>query len=786
MPRERGSRGRLLVVSHASVVPVNQAIYVRLRELGWDPLVVVPDRWRHDYADGSFRPQALPGLERRLRPLRVALPGRPQRHVYLARPRRLLDEIRPRAIFVEQECFSVPALQWGTAAARAGVPFGVQAAENRDRPMPWPARWIRSRTLACAAFVAARSPAAADLARRWGAAGEVVLVPHAVPRWRPEPRRSDDAFTVGFAGRLVEDKGLRHLLEAVRVIRPPVRLLLVGDGPMRAELEEAELEEGKIEIRAGVTHEHMPAAYAEMDVLALPSLTNRHGAEQFGRVLVEALSCGVPVVGSDCGEIPWVIETTGGGTVVPEGDPRALAAALAELRDRPERRAALAHRGGSVVDEMFSIDAAAEALDRAVAAAVEGKRPRRRPGGRGDRPSVALVAHGIHEHGGMERAFFELVRLAHRDFRFVVFAEELAPELRPLVDWRRIRVPRRPIPLKFACFFVLAGLGLRRASVDLVHTMGAVVPNRADVACVQFCHAGFATAVGRRALEGRPPVRRINTALARALGLAAERWWFGTARVRALAAVSPGVRRELERHYPGVSTELTPNGVDLHRFRPDAGMRAQVRREAGVGDDDVVALFVGGDWDHKGVAVAIRGLAEARRVGAPRLWLWVVGRGDEQRFRAIARRAGVEDAVEFVGPQRETDRFYQAADVFILPSLYETFSLVAHEAAASGLPVVATRVSGIVDLVGEDQAGILVDRMPRAVGDALARLASDPALRARLGEEGRRRAQGYSWARSVAAVRDVYRRLLEEPQPARGAAVTEARTAGSIVARGRS
>jgi glycosyltransferase involved in cell wall biosynthesis len=766
VPRERASRGRLFVVSHPSVVPVNQAVYVRLRELGWDPLVVVPERWRHDYADGSFRPRPLPGLEGRLRPLPVALPGRPQQHLYLARLRRLLDELRPRAIFIEEECFSVPALQWGTAAARAGVPFGVQAAENRDRAMPRPARWIRSRTLARAAFVAARSPAAADLARRWGATGEVMLVPHAVPRWQPEPRRRDGAFTVGFAGRLVEDKGLRHLLEAVRLLPPPVRLLLVGDGPMRAELEEARLGESEIEIRTGVTHERMPAAYAEMDVLALPSLTNRRGAEQFGRVLVEALSCGVPVVGSDCGEIPWVIETTGGGTVVREGDSRALAAALADLRDQPERRVALAHRGGLVVEETFSVDAAAEALDRALVATVDRERRGRRQGSRGGRPSVALVAHGIHEHGGMERAFFELVRLAHRDYRFVVLAEELAPELRPLVEWRRIRVPRHPIPLKFALFFVVAGLRLRRASVDLVHTMGAVVPNRADVACVQFCHAGFAAVVGRRALEGRPPLRRINTALARALGLAAERWWFGTARVRALAAVSQGVRRELETHYPGVRTELTPNGVDVDRFRPDAGMRVRVRRAAGVGDDEVVALFVGGDWDHKGVAVAIEGLAEARQVGASRLRLWVVGRGDGRRFGAIARGAGVEDAVEFFGPQRETHRFYQAADVFVLPSLYETFSLAAYEAAASGLPVVATRVSGIVDLVGEDGAGILVDRTPGAVGLALVRLASDPALRARLGEEGRRRAQGYSWARSVAAVCDVYRRLLAELRPA--------------------
>jgi hypothetical protein len=123
-------RGRLLVVSHPSVVAVNQAVYVQLRELGWDPLIVVPDRWRHEYAPGAFRPEPLAGLADRIRPVRVVLPGRPQRHFYLTRPTRLLKSFRPDVVFLEEETFSLPAFQWGAAAARLGVPFGVQADET--------------------------------------------------------------------------------------------------------------------------------------------------------------------------------------------------------------------------------------------------------------------------------------------------------------------------------------------------------------------------------------------------------------------------------------------------------------------------------------------------------------------------------------------------------------------------------------------------------------------------------------------------------------------------------
>jgi hypothetical protein len=75
----------------------------------------------------------------------------------------------------------------------------------------------------------------------------------------------------------------------------------------------------------------------------------------------------------------------------------------------------------------------------------------------GHRPSVAIVAHEIHDAGGMERVFAELVRRIHPEWRVVLIASEVAVDLRPLVDWRRVRVPRRPFPLRFLMFFVLVG-----------------------------------------------------------------------------------------------------------------------------------------------------------------------------------------------------------------------------------------------------------------------------------------------------------------------------------------
>jgi glycosyltransferase involved in cell wall biosynthesis len=364
----------------------------------------------------------------------------------------------------------------------------------------------------------------------------------------------------------------------------------------------------------------------------------------------------------------------------------------------------------------------------------------------------------------MERVLAEQIRRLHRDWRIVVIASEVAADLRPLVDWRRVRVPRRPFILKFLVFFALGSLRLARARTDVVHVTGAIVPNRADVATVHLCHAGLWEATGALAPKSAPPVRRVHTTMARVLALGAERWCYRPGRLRLLAAVSRGVAAELARHYPAVPVRVTPNGVDVERFNADPDRGDRLRREEVVAPGVLIALFVGGDWNHKGLDLAIEGVATARNRGA-QVELWVVGRGQEPRFKQLANRARVADRVRFFGVRSDVARFYQAADVFLLPTTYETFSLVAHEAAACGLPVVATRVSGIEDLVGADDAGILVARTPQAVGDALARLATNTELREAMGAEGRRRTARLTWDRSVATVVDLYGSLLRSPRP---------------------
>ncbi len=364
------------MVSHPAVVGVNQEPYRELAARGWEVSLVVPSRWRHAFATGTVRPHGIEGLEGALRPVPVAMAGSPQRHFYLARCARLLARERPQVVFLEEESFSLAASQWGRACAARALPFGVQCAENIDRALPGPVRAMRGRVLARAAFVATRSNSAAELARAWGARGEVRFTPHAIPTWQPPsgssplPAPRERAFTVGYAGRLAESKGLSDLLDAVRMLPAPVELLLVGDGALRGALEGQEIPGSRVRVLTGVAHEQMAGAYALMDVLVLPSHTTPTWKEQFGRVIVEALSCGVPVVGSDSGEIPWLLELTGGGLVFAEGDAGALAARLARLREQPALRAELAERGRRACEEHFSLRASTDVLEGLLRGAV--------------------------------------------------------------------------------------------------------------------------------------------------------------------------------------------------------------------------------------------------------------------------------------------------------------------------------------------------------------------------------------------------------------------------------
>jgi UDP-glucose:(heptosyl)LPS alpha-1,3-glucosyltransferase len=154
--------------------------------------------------------------------------------------------------------------------------------------------------------------------------------------------------------------------------------------------------------------------------------------------------------------------------------------------------------------------------------------------------------------------------------------------------------------------------------------------------------------------------------------------------------------------------EVVYNGVDLERFSPGGrGDREAVRRELGIGVDAPLVLFAANNFGRKGLATLLRALVVVRWV-LPEVSLAVAGRGRERPFRRLARRLGLEGAVQFVGRRADMERLYRASDIFVLPTLYDPCANVCLEALACGTPVITTVTNGAAEFLRPGGTGYLL------------------------------------------------------------------------------
>lgn len=166
------------------------------------------------------------------------------------------------------------------------------------------------------------------------------------------------SFVVGGIGGFLPQKGFHVLLDAVALLPPDVSCILIGSGPERAALERRAGEpdlHGRVRFVSQVPPEKVVEYMNVFDLFVIPSLTTSFWKEQFGKVIAEAMACGVPVIGSDSGAIPEVIGAA--GLVTPEGDPRALADAIWALRENPEKRKELSAKGLCRAADELSMEA---------------------------------------------------------------------------------------------------------------------------------------------------------------------------------------------------------------------------------------------------------------------------------------------------------------------------------------------------------------------------------------------------------------------------------------------
>jgi glycosyltransferase involved in cell wall biosynthesis len=366
---------RILIVAHAPIRRSNRPVYRELARLGHAVTLLVPERWKSGLGPLRVEPE-----EDENGPLNVVWrPKVGRSHPALWTVNgigSIVKRERIEAVYVDEDPASLAAWQSAVACRRYGASLVVLAIQNLLKSYPFPFDRISRFVLETASAAVFTSGQADSVIRERGFAKRGFAFPFTTDL-KPLPpglrasvreRLGLEAPTFAYVGRLVPEKGIDLMLRALKDVHGS-EALIVGDGPERANLEGLAAELGiaaRVRFTGVLSPDDAALALAASDALVLPSRTYPNWAEQFGRVLIEAMACGIPVIASDSGAIPEVVGDA--GLIVPEGSSDQLCIAMRRVM-QPEIADRYAELGLERARERYSVRAAARALSMACGAA---------------------------------------------------------------------------------------------------------------------------------------------------------------------------------------------------------------------------------------------------------------------------------------------------------------------------------------------------------------------------------------------------------------------------------
>lgn len=367
-------RIRVLAIGHSYVVAENRAL---IREVARDPqleiTVAAPTAFRSGLGPIELQPEPA-GSRLELKALGARLTQWTQIFAY---DRRSLEMLIEKGAFDVVHAWEEPYIYAGyqivRALSRSNAAFCFRTAQNIDKRYPFPfSRFERAARERAQGWIAGGNLVFEAMVRRGYSKERGRLITLAVDLEAFKPLAQDRKQTVArelgllppivaYVGRLTRAKGIDLMMRAMDAVggATPWSLLVMGAGPMEAELRNWAAARGRsdrVQVRL-VPHRDVPAYLGAADVLLAPSQSGPRWREQFGRMVIEAFACGVPVLGSDSGEIPFVVGDA--GRVLSENDVDSWAKAIAEVLGSAELRAVMARRGLERVQD-YSVAAVAQ------------------------------------------------------------------------------------------------------------------------------------------------------------------------------------------------------------------------------------------------------------------------------------------------------------------------------------------------------------------------------------------------------------------------------------------
>jgi glycosyltransferase involved in cell wall biosynthesis len=364
-----GQPRKLLTIAHSYCVALNRRLAHELSQAGagtWEVTAIAP---RYFHGSRDLRPVAFSGLTDepcRVIPVNAYLTRYVHLFFYGSRLRSLLAQPWDM-VHCWQEPFVVAASQvalW----KRQSTALIYASFQNIAKKYPPPFCWMERACLARAdGWIAFGRTVADVLGERPGyrdRTSQIIPPGVDVNAFQPNPSARESIHrslgwdgsgspVVGFLGRFLPEKGLPLLMRVLDELTCPWRALFVGAGPLEGDMRDWANRHGdRVRVCTDVVHNAVPAYLNAMDVLCAPSQTTPRWREQFGRMLIEAFACGVPVVGSDSGEIPYVIGDA--GMIVNESDEVGWRKTLETLLNDPVKRRELAERGRQRAHSQFA------------------------------------------------------------------------------------------------------------------------------------------------------------------------------------------------------------------------------------------------------------------------------------------------------------------------------------------------------------------------------------------------------------------------------------------------
>lgn len=369
-------RKRVLLCFHALVTRSNHRL---AEELSKDPdidLHIVAPTWWPEEARVVYQEVQNP-TNYRVRELPMLYVSQPQPNLFAYRKGlgQALRDLQPDILDFYEEPFSLAMGQALLLRARYAPQSRLlfYSAQNIYKQYPFPFRWFEQRAFRAAAGAYVCCTEAGQVLQAKGYRGDLRNIPLGVDSQAFVPVSAAERTAlreeigigandpvIGYLGRLHWEKGIAVLLEAAQKV-PEAHLLLVGDGPHRAaivaQIERAGLTQ-RTHLTGAINRLAVPRYLGSMDCLVVPSLTTPRWKEQFGRIIVEAFLCGIPVIGSSCGSIPEVVGET--GIIVPEGDAEALGAAITTLLGDPVQQSQLSAAARKRAQQQYTWEHVAE------------------------------------------------------------------------------------------------------------------------------------------------------------------------------------------------------------------------------------------------------------------------------------------------------------------------------------------------------------------------------------------------------------------------------------------